>query len=268
MVHIARLLTAAALVSVSVAAPMKARSNDNNNQQGGGNSYQQGSDSNGYQQGNDNSYQQGNNGYQQGDNSYQQGGNSYQQGSNSYQQGGYQQGDNSYQQGGYQQSDNSYQSSSSYNNNYQTTSSYDNNYSTSTMEQSSMTTSSESAYSTPSYGSGNQNWGSGYNDCVMQCAASYGMPSGMYSPPTETASESSMYGGQTGTNGVTHTIIVAPTQGVFRYMPFSTNASVGDTVEFYWANGEHTVTSGSSVEVCTKNDQGGFDSGKNKAGFQ
>jgi plastocyanin len=322
MVHFARLLTAAALVSVSVAAPMKARTNDNNSYGQSGDSSSQPSADNSYQQSSDNSYGGGSGSYQQGssgDNSYQQGGSSYDNsGSGSYQQGGssYDNSGNSYQQGGssydnsgnsynsdnsyqstdssyqsstdnsYQSTDSSYQSSSdnsyqstdssyqyttSADNSYQTSSDYqNNNYQTSSMmEESTMTTSSEYAYSTPSYGSGNQNWGNGYNDCVMQCAASYGMPSGMYYPPTQTASDSSMYGGQTGSNGVTHTIIVAPTEGVFRYMPFSTNASVGDTVEFYWSNGQHTVTSGSAVEVCTKNDQeGNFDSGKQTAGFQ
>jgi plastocyanin len=302
MVQLARLLTAAALVSVSVAAPMKARTNDNSYQQSGDNSYQPPSGDSSYQPPSDNSYQPpSDNSYQPpSDNSYQPpSDNSYQPPSdNSYQppsDNSYQPpSDNSYQSSNDYQSQsygNNYQSSSdyqtqtydqtssayqtqSYDNSYQSSSdyqtqSYDNSYTTSTMmEESTMTTSSDYAYSTPSYGSGNQNWGSGYNDCVMQCAATYGMPSAMYYPPTQTSSDQSMNAGETGSNGVTHTIVVAPTQGVFRYMPFATNASVGDTVEFYWANGEHTVTQGSAVEICNKNPQGSLDSGKNSQGFK
>lgn len=39
---------------------------------------------------------------------------------------------------------------------------------------------------------------------------------------------------------------------VLRYIPFSTNASVGDTVSFVWGAGPHTVTSSSALEVCNK----------------
>lgn len=135
------------------------------------------------------------------------------------------------------------------------------------MYESTTTTSSDYSYSTASYGSGNSNWGSGYNDCVMQCAASFGMPSGTWAPPTETSSDSAMYSGESGTNGVTHTIIVAPSQGVYRYVPFSTNASVGDTVTFQWNGGPHTVTSSSALELCTKNPQGSLASGQQNQGF-
>ncbi|KIJ44115.1 hypothetical protein M422DRAFT_169118 [Sphaerobolus stellatus SS14] len=108
------------------------------------------------------------------------------------------------------------------------------------------------SYSTPSYGSGSSSWGgSGYNDCVMQCAASFGMPSATWTPPTATEAPSEYMGGS-GSNGVTHTIIVAPTEGVLRYVPFATNASVGDTITFHWNAGPHTVTQSSALEVCNK----------------
>jgi len=77
-----------------------------------------------------------------------------------------------------------------------------------------------------------------------------------------------MYGGSSGSNGVTHTIIVAPTQGVLRYVPFSTNASVGDTITFHWNAGPHTVTQSSGLEVCNRTDiSDSFASGMQNEGF-
>jgi len=149
---------------------------------------------------------------------------------------------------------------------------YNNQYTTSsTIVYDSTSTSSAyvSSY-TPSYGSGSSNWGgSGYNDCVMQCAASFGgmdsMASATWVPPTATQDS---YAGQSGSNGVTHTIIVAPSQGVLRYVPFATNASAGDTVEFHWNAGPHTVTQSSALEVCNKTDLStAFASGMQQAGF-
>lgn len=51
------------------------------------------------------------------------------------------------------------------------------------------------------------------------------MSSGAAPPATTT------YAAATGT-GATHTVVVAPTKGVLRYVPFAVNASVGDTVRF------------------------------------
>lgn len=124
-------------------------------------------------------------------------------------------------------------------------------------ESSSATTISSASWSQITHGSGSSSWsgasyGSGYNDCVQQCAASYSMPAASWTPPTATQSSSLNIGGSVGTNGVTHTIIVAPTQGVLRFVPFSTNASVGDTLEFHWGANNHTVTQSSALEVCNK----------------
>jgi len=47
-------------------------------------------------------------------------------------------------------------------------------------------------------------------------------------------------------------VIVAPTQGVLRYVPFAINASVGDTVMFMWGANNHTVTKGSQLGICNK----------------
>jgi len=117
------------------------------------------------------------------------------------------------------------------------------------------TQSASSSYSTPSYGSGMSSWGgSGYDDCVSQCVASYGAPPSTYTPPSSSdnsSSNSSSYSGSSG-SGATHTVIVAPTQGVLRYVPFALNASVGDTVMFMWGANNHTVTKSSELLPCNK----------------
>lgn len=118
------------------------------------------------------------------------------------------------------------------------------------------------AYSSPSYGSGGSSWGgSGYNDCVNQCVASYGAPSSM-AMPTQTGSAMGSYG-----SGATHTVWVAPTQGVLRYVPFATNASVGDTVKFIWGGNDHTVTKSSILGICNKTSDAPFASGTQNKSF-
>jgi len=114
-------------------------------------------------------------------------------------------------------------------------------------------------YQLPTYGSGSSNWGSSsnYNDCVSQCLAQYGgSPQPWTPPPTQTTPGSSNTG-----NGVTHTVIVAPSQGVFRYVPFAVNASIGDTVKFMWGADNHTVTKGSELTVCNATSDAPFASG-------
>ncbi|KAH9066405.1 hypothetical protein EDB87DRAFT_1554455 [Lactarius vividus] len=113
------------------------------------------------------------------------------------------------------------------------------------------------------YGSGSSNWNKdGYDSCVQQCVAQFGSPGSMYMPPSSTSSGSSGSG-----NGVTHTVIVAPTQGVLRYVPFALNASVGDTVMFKWGANNHTVTKSSQVELCNKTSDNLFTSGEQNKDF-
>lgn len=130
---------------------------------------------------------------------------------------------------------------------------------------SSLATSTASAYgsySSPAYGSGSSNWGSsGYNDCVAQCVASFGAPAASYMP---TATSGSM--GTSG-SGATITVIVAPTQGVLRYVPFAVNASVGDTIKFMWGANNHTVTKSSELTPCNKTSNAPFASGTQNKGF-
>ncbi|KAI0646976.1 hypothetical protein C8Q79DRAFT_957243 [Trametes meyenii] len=126
-------------------------------------------------------------------------------------------------------------------------------------------TTTAAATSTASYGSGSSNWGSsGYNDCVQKCIASFGPPPASYTPPSSTSGGDSA--GSTGT-GATHTVIVAPTQGVLRYVPFAVNASVGDTVMFMWGAKNHTVTKSSELELCNKTSSAPFASGEHDAPF-
>ncbi|RDB21034.1 hypothetical protein Hypma_011565 [Hypsizygus marmoreus] len=124
------------------------------------------------------------------------------------------------------------------------------------------TTSAWASYSTPSYGSGNSNWGgSGYDDCVSQCLATFGAPAASYVPTATSGSDSNA-----GT-GATHTVIVAPTQGVLRYVPFALNASVGDTIKFMWGANNHTVTKSSALTPCNKTGDALFASGVHDKDF-
>lgn len=133
---------------------------------------------------------------------------------------------------------------------------------TSSAERAASTSSAWQSYSTPSYGSGSSNWGNqGYNDCVQQCVASYGIPPAAYTP-TATNPGTGNQG-----SGATHTVIVAPTQGVLRYIPFAVNASVGDTVKFMWGANNHTVTKSSSLLPCNKSSDALFASGTQNKDF-
>ncbi|EMD38534.1 hypothetical protein CERSUDRAFT_113717 [Gelatoporia subvermispora B] len=137
--------------------------------------------------------------------------------------------------------------------------------------------SSDSAYvasATVSYGSGSSSWDSGYSNsgydsCVQQCVASFGAPPATWTPPP--TSSSSSYDGSDSSDssgsGVTHTVIVAPTQGILRYVPFVVNASVGDTVMFMWGANNHTVTKSSELTICNKTSDAPFASGEQNEGF-
>jgi len=178
---------------------------------------------------------------------------------------------NNYQSSSSSSDNNNYETSSTDNSNYYQTSSTDNsnNYQTST-------SSTYNSYQTPSYGSGSSNYwgGSGYEDCVNQCMAQFGnggssnsgnSGSNMGGYYQATATSGSM--GSTG-SGATHTVIVAPSQGVFRFVPFATNASVGDTIEFQWGANNHTVTKSSALLPCNKSsDAPIFASGEHNATF-
>lgn len=154
--------------------------------------------------------------------------------------------------------------SSSLDNSYDTTSTAYVSYETSSVldESTSTSTAYVSSYTSPSYGSGSSNWGgSGYNDCVQQCIASFGAPAATY----QATATSGSYG-SSGT-GATITVIVAPTQGVLRFVPFAVNASVGDTIEFHWGANNHTVTKSSELTPCNKSAEPLFASGEHNKDF-
>ncbi|KIM58699.1 hypothetical protein SCLCIDRAFT_1218389 [Scleroderma citrinum Foug A] len=67
--------------------------------------------------------------------------------------------------------------------------------------------------------------------------------------------------------GMTHTVIVAPTQGILRYVPFVLNATVGDTVNFVWNANNHTVTKSSQLAICNKTIDSPFASGEQSKSF-
>ncbi|KAJ7905447.1 hypothetical protein B0H14DRAFT_2327148 [Mycena olivaceomarginata] len=136
------------------------------------------------------------------------------------------------------------------------------------MVESTSTTSSYNSYSTPSYGSGSNYWGgSGYEDCVNRSALPSSVAAAVaVADPYQATATSGSYGSK-GT-GATHTVIVAPTKGVFRMMPFATNASVGDTIEFHWGADQHTVTKSSALLPCNKSsDAPVFASGEQNQSF-
>jgi plastocyanin len=68
-------------------------------------------------------------------------------------------------------------------------------------------------------------------------------------------------------SGATITVIVAPTQGVLRYVPFAVNASVGDTIKFMWGANNHTVTKSSQLTPCNKTSDALFASGTHNKDF-
>ncbi|KAH9946181.1 uncharacterized protein BXZ73DRAFT_37396 [Epithele typhae] len=122
--------------------------------------------------------------------------------------------------------------------------------------------------STMTYGSGYNNWGgSGYNDCVQKCIADFGPPPSTYTPSSSYNSNDGKYHGSTG-SGTTHTVIVAPTQGMLKYVPFAVNASVGDTVKYVWGANNHTVTKSSALELCNKTSNAPFASGTQNKTFE
>ncbi len=62
-------------------------------------------------------------------------------------------------------------------------------------------------------------------------------------------------------------LLLLPTQGVLRFIPFALNASVGDTVMFMWGANNHTVTKSSELTPCNKTADAPFSSGEQNLGF-
>lgn len=110
-------------------------------------------------------------------------------------------------------------------------------------------------------------WRYSVDRLFLECIASYGAPAATWTPSsTQSSNSDGSYSGSKGT-GATHTVIVAPTQGVLRFVPFAVNASVGDTVMFVWNAKNHTVTKSSALEICNKTSEAPFASGEHDAPF-
>jgi plastocyanin len=113
----------------------------------------------------------------------------------------------------------------------------------------------------PKYGSGsNPPPQNSYNDCVNKCMATYGAPPTSWTPPPAPPTEA----GKPST-GEFITVLVAPQDGVLRYVPPMVDVPVGKTVKFVW-NGtkNHTVSKGSALDLCNKTADAFFTSGIQK----
>ncbi|WVQ76565.1 hypothetical protein IAR50_006236 [Cryptococcus sp. DSM 104548] len=134
-------------------------------------------------------------------------------------------------------------------------------------------------YKTPMHGSGSSYTGdldSCLNMCQMQFGGGYSDSSSTatYASPNATStssSSSSSYNSTSSQNatsttsatGTTHTVIVAPTMGVLRFVPFAVTAAQGDQILFKWGAGPHTATLSQGENVCNKSTANdAFDSGK------
>ncbi|WVQ69758.1 uncharacterized protein L199_007978 [Kwoniella botswanensis] len=120
------------------------------------------------------------------------------------------------------------------------------------------------AYETPKYGSGSM-WGGDLQGCLNMCQVQFGGGSSAAQATTTSApaTESTATATHTSGEGMTHTVIVAPTKGVLRFVPFAIEGNEGDTVEFVWGAGPHSATLSDGQNVCNKSTtSNAFDSGK------
>ncbi|GJN90654.1 hypothetical protein Rhopal_003666-T1 [Rhodotorula paludigena] len=137
--------------------------------------------------------------------------------------------------------------------------------------------------------SGDGGWGSGagspYDACIQQCMASSGLgwpaatatdavanPSASAPPPTETGQASAPAAPPANDTGLVAgplQVVVAPKKGDLRMVPFNIAAKPGETVEFVWGAGPHTVTQSSAAAICNASlEDGAFKSGMQNASFK
>ncbi|GAA5825168.1 hypothetical protein JCM3770_006902 [Rhodotorula araucariae] len=136
-------------------------------------------------------------------------------------------------------------------------------------------------------------WGaSAYDSCVQQCMATntlamptetatpdaspnpYAASAAAYAPPATSGSAAAPAASPPPANGTDliagpGQVVVAPKKGDLRMVPFNIAANPGDTIEFVWGAGPHTVTQSSAGSICnaTKAD-GAFKSGMQNATFK
>ncbi|ODN88440.1 hypothetical protein L198_06711 [Cryptococcus wingfieldii CBS 7118] len=137
-----------------------------------------------------------------------------------------------------------------------------------------ITSTADKSYETPKYGSGSSYTGD-LDSCLNMCQKQFGggsygssdsatSTSVSYESSETSASSSSQNATSTSSaNGTTHTVIVAPTMGVLRFVPFAVTAAEGDQIMFKWGAGPHTATLSQGENVCNKSTtENAFDSGK------
>jgi plastocyanin len=63
-------------------------------------------------------------------------------------------------------------------------------------------------------------------------------------------------------------VVVAPQQGVLRFMPFAVvGAAPGDVIRYTWRASPHTVTKATALNICNATLDAPFASGRQDAGF-
>ncbi|ODN75093.1 hypothetical protein L202_06308 [Cryptococcus amylolentus CBS 6039] len=135
------------------------------------------------------------------------------------------------------------------------------------------TSTADKSYETPMYGSGSSYTGD-LDSCLNMCQMQFGggsynssesatSTSASYESSETSASSSQNATSTSSANGTTHTVIVAPTMGVLRFVPFAVTAAQGDQIMFKWGAGPHTATLSQGENVCNKSTaEDAFDSGK------
>lgn len=119
------------------------------------------------------------------------------------------------------------------------------------------------------YGSGSQPV-KDLHSCLQLCHATFGggapaaPPAASHAPAPPPAGHQGPPPTPVHAGGpATHTIIVAPSQGVLRFVPFSVNARQGDKLEFIWGAGPHSATLSQGQSVCNRSTtETAFDSGR------
>ncbi|BGP40280.1 hypothetical protein JCM10450v2_004260 [Rhodotorula kratochvilovae] len=134
--------------------------------------------------------------------------------------------------------------------------------------------------------------GSVYDSCIQQCKASntlaapaetataeaganpYAASGNAYAPPAASGSAAAPGAALPPANGTDviagpGQVVVAPKKGDLRMVPFNIAAKPGDTVEFVWGAGPHTVTQSSAGSICNATKEAGaFKSGMQNATFK
>ncbi|WWC69162.1 uncharacterized protein I206_103098 [Kwoniella pini CBS 10737] len=155
--------------------------------------------------------------------------------------------------------------SSDYGNSYSSSGEWDSGSGQATTIKHETTLTTQLPYETPKYGSGSQ-WGGDLQSCLNMCQTQLGGGLTMSVTATSTAAVESTSASKTESgsgSGTTHTIIVAPTKGVLRFVPFAIEGKAGDSVEFVWGAGPHSATLSDGQNVCNKSTtENAFDSGK------